>query len=167
MNKDEAGRMPSPEEPDRPEQPVPDVTPAGPETPTVPDVPPGPDIPDVPPIDPEPSPDPDVTPRDAANPHAVQVHDAEIVDPGVVDTGVVDSGVRAPTIEEITGYTADGVPTFESVREKIEQRSATALGAEELAHATGVGRTLDEQYEDRKAAAADRLAEIRRSMRSE
>jgi len=167
MSKDEDGRVPSPEEPDRPQQPVPDVTPAGPETPTVPDVPPGPDIPDVPPIDPEPSPDPDVTPRDAATPHDVQVHDAEIVDPGKVDAGVVGTGVRAPTIEEITGYTADGVPTFESVREKIEQRSATALGAEELARAIGAGRTLDEQYEDRRAAAAERLAEIPRSLRAE
>lgn len=166
MSKDEAGRVPSPEEPDKPEQPVPDVTPAGPETPTVPDVPPGPDIPDVPPIDPEPSPDPDVTPREE-DVHEAQVHDAEIVEPGVVDSGIVDSPVRAPTIEEITGYTADGVPTFDSVREKIEQRSATALGAEELAHATGAGRTLEEQYEERKAAAADRLEQIRRSLRSE
>jgi len=166
MSKDEGGRVPSPEEPDKPEQPVPDVTPAGPETPTVPDVPPGPDIPDVPPIDPEPSPDPDVTPREE-DVHDAQIHDAEIVEPGVVDTGSADGPVRAPTIEEITGYTADGVPTFESVREKIEQRSATALGAEELAHATGAGRTLEEQYEERKAAAADRLAEIRRSLRSE
>lgn len=143
MSADESKRVPSstrPDEPDAPEQPVPDVTPAGPDTPTVPDVPPGPDIPDVPPIDPEPMPDPDESP-----------------------TG----GVRAPTVEEITGYTADGVPTFDSVREKIEQRSATALGAEELAHATGAGRTLDEQYEDRRAAAADRLEEIRRSLRAE
>lgn len=171
MSKDETGRVPSPEEPDKPEQPVPDVTPAGPETPTVPDVPPGPDIPDVPPIDPEPSPDPDVTPREEdvqeAQVHEAQVHEAEIVEPGAVGAGIVDSVVRAPTIEEITGYTADGVPTFESVREKIEQRSATALGAEELAHATGAGRTLQEQYEERKAAAADRLAKIRRSLRSE
>ncbi|MEU5844324.1 hypothetical protein [Rhodococcus sp. NPDC047139] len=143
MSEDELDRVPSstsPDRPDAPEQPVPDVTPAGPETPTVPDVPPGPDVPDVPPIEPEPVPDPGENPA---------------------------GGVRAPTIEEITGYTADGVPTFDSVREKIDQRSATALGAEELARVTGPGRTLDEQYEDRKAAAADRLAEIRRSLRSE
>lgn len=165
MSKDEAGRVPSPEEPDKPEQPVPDVTPAGPETPTVPDIPPAPDIPDVPPIDPEPSPDPDVTPREE-DVHDAQVHDAEIVEPGVVDTGSVDGPVRAPTIEEITGYTEGGVPTFDSVRDKIEKRLGTAMGAEELARETEPARTLDEEFEDRKKAAADKLAEIRRSVSS-
>jgi len=140
MSTDESTPEPTPDRPDTPEQPVPDVTPAGPDTPSVPDVPAGPDIPDVPPIEPEPMPDPDGGPA---------------------------GEFRAPTVEEITGYTADGVPTFDSVREKIEQRSATALGAEELAHASGPGRSLDEQYEDRRAAAAERLAEIRRSLRSE
>lgn len=139
MSADKADRVPNPDLPDQPDEPVPDVTPAGPETPTVPDVPPGPDIPDVPPIDPEPAPDPGADP----------------------------AGVRAPTVEEITGYTADGVPTFESVREKIAQRAATAYGAEELAHATGAGRSLDEQYEERKAAAAERLEQIRRSIATE
>ncbi|MFD6859975.1 PspA/IM30 family protein [Rhodococcus sp. NPDC060090] len=125
-------------DPDNPEEPVPDVTPAGPDTPSVPDVPPGPSIPDVPPVEPEPSPDPDITP----------------------------AGTRAPTIEEITGYTEGGVPTFDSVRDKIERRSGVAIGMEELAHESAAGRTLDEQYEDRKKAAVDKLDEIRRSMKS-
>jgi len=157
---DEADRVPSPEQPDRPEQPAPDVTPAGPGTPTVPDVPPGPDIPDVPPIDPEPTTDPDVSPHDAQLP-AAGLYDAEIVEPGI------DTGLRAPTVEEVTGYTAAGVPTFDSVREKIERRVGTALGAEELARGTEAGRTLEERYEERRAAAAERLEEIRRSIRSE
>ncbi len=35
-----------------------------------------------------------------------------------------------------TGYTAAGVPTFESVREKIENRFGTAIGVGELAEDT-------------------------------
>ncbi len=64
-----------------------------------------------------------------------------------------------------TGYTASGVPTFESVREKIETRYGTAIGASELASETPEGRTVEEQYEKRQRAAADRLAQIRESMR--
>ncbi|MGB8405932.1 MAG: hypothetical protein WCE30_17870 [Mycobacterium sp.] len=62
------------------------------------------------------------------------------------------------------GYTTDGVPTFESVREKIENRYGTALGAVELASETPEGRSVEEQYEARQRAAADRLEQIRQSM---
>jgi hypothetical protein len=62
------------------------------------------------------------------------------------------------------GYTNDGVPTFESVREKIENRYGTALGAVELASETPEGRSVEEQYEARQRAAADRLEQIRQSM---
>ena len=64
-----------------------------------------------------------------------------------------------------TGYTPDGVPTFESVREKIETRYGTAIGAAELASETPEGRSVEEQYEARQKAAAERLARIRESMR--
>jgi hypothetical protein len=64
-----------------------------------------------------------------------------------------------------TGYTASGVPTFESVREKIETRYGSAIGAAELAAETPEGRTIDEQYDARQKAAAERLAQIRESMR--
>jgi phage shock protein A len=63
------------------------------------------------------------------------------------------------------GYTTSGVPTFDSVREKIEGRYQTSLGAEELDAESPEGRDVDDQYEARQRAAADRLAEIRRSMR--
>ena len=63
-----------------------------------------------------------------------------------------------------TGYSADGVPTFESVREKIENRFGTALGSVELASDTPEGRSVEEQYEARQQAAAERLEQIRRSM---
>jgi len=65
------------------------------------------------------------------------------------------------------GYTASGVPTFDSVREKIEGRYQTSLGAEELDAESPEGRDVDDQYEARQRAAADRLAEIRTSMRDD
>jgi phage shock protein A len=65
------------------------------------------------------------------------------------------------------GYDAAGVPTFESVREKIESRYATAQGAAELDADTAEGRSVEEQYEHRERAAAERLRQIRESMRSD
>ena len=63
-----------------------------------------------------------------------------------------------------SGYTPDGIPTFESVREKIETRYGTAIGATELAAETPEGRSIEEQYEERQRAAAERLEQIRESM---
>lgn len=74
--------------------------------------------------------------------------------------------VPVPPVEDV-GYTAGGVPTFESVREKIETRYGTALGAQELAADTPEGRTAEEQFEARQKAAAERLEQIRSSMRSD
>ncbi len=62
------------------------------------------------------------------------------------------------------GYDDSGVPTFESVQEKIETRYGTALGSAELAAETPEGRTVEEQYDARQRAAVERLAEIRESM---
>lgn len=71
----------------------------------------------------------------------------------------------SPPAEPVdTGYTVDGVPTFDSVREKIETRYGTAIGAAELAAETPEGRSAEEQYEARQKAAAERLAQIRQSM---
>lgn len=66
-----------------------------------------------------------------------------------------------------TGYSAGGVPTFDYVREKIETRFGTSAGAAELAAETPEGRSIDEQYEARQHAAAERLAQIRESMKNE
>ena len=66
-----------------------------------------------------------------------------------------------------TGYTPSGVPTFDSVREKIETRYATSIGSAELAAETPEGRSVEEQYDARQQAAAERLAEIRKSMHPE
>jgi phage shock protein A len=73
----------------------------------------------------------------------------------------------APVEPVDTGYSSGGVPTFESVREKIETRYGTAIGASELAAETPEGRTVEEQYDARQRAAAERLAEIRKSMHPE
>jgi hypothetical protein len=66
-----------------------------------------------------------------------------------------------------TGFTPGGVPTFESVREKIETRYGTAIGAAELDAESPEGRTIEEQYDARQRAAAERLSEIRKSMHPE
>lgn len=64
-------------------------------------------------------------------------------------------------------YDDSGVPTFESVREKIENRYQTSIGAAELDADTPEGRNVEEQYRERQQAAADRLAEIRESIRED
>jgi phage shock protein A len=69
--------------------------------------------------------------------------------------------------ESDAGYTSSGVPTFESVREKIETRYATSIGAAELDAESPEGRGIEEQYQKREQAAAERLAEIRESMRDD
>ena len=90
---------------------------------------------------------------------------------GTPQTGIPAAGstasplppVLAPNLD--TGYTDAGVPTLEGVREKIETRYGTALGATELAEETPEGRTAAEQYEAQHKAAAEKLKEIRDSMR--
>ena len=62
-------------------------------------------------------------------------------------------------------YTSSGVPTFESVREKIETRYQTSIGAAELDAETPDGRDVEAQNDERQRAAAERLAQIRKSMR--
>ncbi|MEY8016544.1 hypothetical protein [Mycobacterium servetii] len=63
------------------------------------------------------------------------------------------------------GYDDAGVPTFDSVRDKIEDRYARSLGAAELDAESPEGRSVEEQYARRARAAAERLAQIRESMR--
>ena len=82
-----------------------------------------------------------------------------------IDAEIVPLDPQVPVSPPVDpGYTADGVPTFESVREKIENRYGTAIGSAELAAETPEGRSVEEQYEARQKAAAERLEQIRRSM---
>lgn len=84
-------------------------------------------------------------------------------DEPIIDAEVIPS---EPATPPETGYSADGVPTFDAVRDKIETRYATSLGSAELASETPEGRTVEEQYALRQKAAAERLAQIRKSMDS-
>jgi hypothetical protein len=86
----------------------------------------------------------------------------------VVDAELEPADPPATTVPPVeTGYTAGGVPTFDSVREKIETRYGTAIGGAELAAETPEGRSVEEQYDARQRAAAERLAQIRESMHGE
>ena len=75
------------------------------------------------------------------------------------------SSAAEPDVD--SGYTSSGVPTFESVREKIETRYTTSIGAAELDAESPEGRDIEEQYQAREQAAAERLARIRESMRDD
>ncbi len=89
----------------------------------------------------------------------------DMPDEPIIDAEVIPS--EPTTTPPETGYSADGVPTFDSVREKIETRYATSVGSIELASETPEGRTVQEQYDVRQQAAAERLAQIRESMRQQ
>lgn len=109
----------------------------------------------------------EVTPDEVALHDLVPAEQAPPSDPAVDVTGPATPAVPLPVAPEVTGYTPGGVPTFDYVREKIETRSGTAMGAAELAAETPEGRSVEEQYEARQKAAADRLAQIRESMRGD
>ncbi|MGW5055419.1 hypothetical protein [Actinokineospora sp. NPDC004072] len=64
-------------------------------------------------------------------------------------------------------YSEAGVPSFDFVRDKIESRFATSLGSTELAEAGGEAADIDQRMADRDKAGADRLEQIRRSLRGE
>lgn len=80
------------------------------------------------------------------------------------ETTPTTTPAAAPVEPVDTGYTPSGVPTFDSVREKIETRYGTSIGAAELDAESPEGRSVEEQYDARQRAAAERLAEIRKSM---
>jgi phage shock protein A len=61
-------------------------------------------------------------------------------------------------------YDERGVPSLDHLRDKIESRYATSIGAAELAEGTAAGRDVEQQEADRAAAAKAKLDEIRRSL---
>ncbi|MFW0793038.1 PspA domain-containing protein [Gordonia sp. CPCC 205515] len=61
-------------------------------------------------------------------------------------------------------YTDSGVPTFDFVRDKIEGRITTSIGARELAEESPEGQRVDEMMRKRDEAAKKKLDEIRKSM---
>ncbi|GAA0937008.1 hypothetical protein [Pseudonocardia zijingensis] len=70
----------------------------------------------------------------------------------------------APPSPPAPDYDEHGVPSLDYVRDKIEGRYATSLGATELAEGTAAGRSLEEQEAERAAAAKAKLEELRRSL---
>ncbi|MGU3436276.1 hypothetical protein ACNHUS_25060 [Actinomycetes bacterium M1A6_2h] len=88
---------------------------------------------------------------------AAGVVDAEVL-PEVDPPPVIASGIPADIAEP--GFTAGGVPTFDSVRERITGRMGTAAGQRELD-----GNSLEEQVAARDEAGRRKLEEIRRSMK--
>ncbi|HEV2780129.1 MAG TPA: hypothetical protein VGX25_12120 [Actinophytocola sp.] len=84
-------------------------------------------------------------------------------EPVVIEGEVVDDPPPPAPVD----YTDAGVPTFDYVRDRIENRAATAAGTTELADETPQATSLDEQLAERDRAGRERLEQIRRSMRGE
>lgn len=101
------------------------------------------------------------------NPHdpASEKPSDEIVDAEVVDTPATSppsTGYIPPVPDP--NYTEHGVPTFDFVRDKIENRISTAIGSQELAESTPEGKEVDDMLAKRNEAAKKKLDEIRKSM---
>lgn len=84
--------------------------------------------------------------------------------PATAATPVPATLPPVPVTAPDTGYTPAGVPTLDGVREKIETRYGTALGATELAEETPEAKTASQQFDARQKAAEHKLEEIRASM---
>lgn len=64
----------------------------------------------------------------------------EIIDVPVVASEGTDLGLGGGA----PAYTDRGVPTFDSVRERIEGRFGTSVGSAELAHDSSAGKSVEE-----------------------
>ncbi|CCQ16301.1 putative uncharacterized protein [Rhodococcus sp. AW25M09] len=88
--------------------------------------------------------------------------------PGIIEAELVDDPLGAAGGGSIGGvvgdFTDSGVPTWDGVRDKVEHRSGTAAGAQELDEDSRAGRDLDEQWSERQEAGRRKLDEIRKSM---
>lgn len=99
--------------------------------------------------------------RDVAEAPPVTPATTTPVDPAAPVAEQPPAGDPSPT-----GYTNEGVPTLDYVRDKIEGRYATSLGAAELAEDSAAGRDVAEQEAERAKKAREKLDEIRRSLGS-
>ncbi|NKY36467.1 hypothetical protein HGA13_25855 [Nocardia speluncae] len=73
-------------------------------------------------------------------------------------------GTLAGSGTATAGYTGAGMPTFDSVRDKVQRRIGTAFGHRELDRNSAAGRGVEEQWEAREQAARERLEQIRTSL---
>jgi phage shock protein A len=76
----------------------------------------------------------------------------------------IDAEVVPDPTPPVPDYDEHGVPSLDYVRNKIEGRYATSIGATELAEGTAAGRDVEQQEADRAAAAKAKLDELRRSL---
>lgn len=88
----------------------------------------------------------------------------EVDPPMVIGQGITQPGFTQPVFTQDgftqDGFTQGGVPTFDSVRERITGRAGSAAGQRELD-----SPTLEEQVAARDEAGRKKLEEIRKSMR--
>ncbi|GAB3882492.1 hypothetical protein ACFQ1S_05075 [Kibdelosporangium lantanae] len=87
-----------------------------------------------------------------------------------IDAEIVPDDKQLDTPLPVVGpidYNDQGVPTFDYVRDRIENRVATSAGMQELTGESPQAKTIDEQMAEREKAGLDKLEEIRRSMRGE
>ncbi len=89
--------------------------------------------------------------------------DGEIVEDGTALAASPQPPPVAPTFD----YSDAGVPTFDYVRDRIENRVATSIGSTELAGESPQGKAVEDQFAERERAGRDKLEEIRRQMRGE
>jgi hypothetical protein len=82
--------------------------------------------------------------------------------PEPIDAEIVPD--PTPPAPPAPDYDEHGVPSLDYVRDKIEGRYATSLGAAELAEGTAAGRSVEEQEAERAAKAKEKLEELRRSL---
>lgn len=88
-------------------------------------------------------------------------------EPPAIEGELVGEPEAAPPVVPAFDYTDSGVPNFDYVRDRIENRFTTSTAATELSGGVPEAKSVDEQLADRDRAGRDKLEEIRRSMRGE
>ena len=114
------------------------------------------DPPVIPPSDPDPA-------AAVADP---VVPDSAAGTPAPADPAPSGSALPDPALPDLF-YTDKGVPTFDAVRAKIEGRIGQSIGEAELVGESDEGKAFQEKWDKRNEAAADRLAQLRKSMHPE
>jgi hypothetical protein len=88
-------------------------------------------------------------------------------EPPAIEAELVDEPEPAAPVVPAFDYTDSGVPNFDYVRDKIENRVGTAHAATELSGDVPEAKSVEERMAERDQAGRDKLEEIRRAMRGE
>jgi hypothetical protein len=108
---------------------------------------------------------PDPSDDDAAADGAAGLPGADLIPGGAPGIAPLSDGTGPPPVVPDGDYTSAGVPTFDYVRDRIEGRFATSIGAAELAGGTAPTASVEDQFAERERAGRERLEQLRRSMR--